>query len=164
MSTLALLAAEHRAAADKLADLGLDEQTISDTLESLSGDLEHKAQAVAFMARAFDADAAAVAQWAKDAAERAKALSARADRLRDYLAHSLSLAGVEKVEGPGVRIGWRATSAVHIDDAAQIPADLLRTKPAPAPEPDKTAIRDAIKSGRDVPGARIVTSRALQIK
>jgi hypothetical protein len=164
MSTLALLAAEHRAAADKLADLGLDEQTIADTLEGMAGDLEHKAQAVAYMVRAFEADAAAVAQWAKYAAERAKAISARADRLRDYLAHSLSLAGVENVEGPGVRIGWRATSAVQIEDAAQIPADFMRTPPAPPPEPNKTAIRDSFKLGFPVPGARIVTSRALQIK
>jgi hypothetical protein len=164
MTTLALLAAEHRAAAQTLAELGLDDQTMADTLEGMSGDLEHKALSVAHVARSLDADASAVEQWAKDAAERAKAIRAQADRLRDYLERSLDLAGIEKVEGPGVRISWRKTTAVQIEDAAQIPADLMRVKPAPAPEPDKTAIRDAIKAGREVPGARIVTSRALQIR
>lgn len=164
MTTLALLAAEHRAAADKLADMGLDDQTIADTLESMAGDLEHKAQSVAYMVRAFEADAAAVAQWAKDAADRAKAINARADRLREYLAHSLDVAGVEKVEGPGIRIGWRKTASVQIEDASQIPADLMRVKPAPAPEPDKTAISNAIKAGRDVPGARLVAGRSLQVR
>ncbi len=164
MTTLALIAAQYRADAAKLADLDLDEQTIADTLESMAGDLEVKAQSVAHMVRAFEADAAAVAQWAKDAAARAKAIEARAERLRDYLAHCLEAAGIEKVEGPGVRISWRKTASVQIEDASQIPADLMRVKPAPAPEPDKTAISNAIKAGRDVPGARLVQGRSLQVK
>lgn len=164
MTTLALLASEYRDAAQRLADLDLDEQTVSDTLESLSGDLELKAQQVAYMVRSFEADATAVAQWAKDAAARAKAIQARADRLGAYLAHSLEAAGIEKIEGPGVRIGWRKSSAVVIDDEAQIPADLMRAKPAPPPEPDKPAIGAAIKAGRAVPGAHVEARRSLQIK
>jgi hypothetical protein len=34
----------------------------------------------------------------------------------------------------------------------------------PAPRPDKAAIKDAIKAGRDVPGARLVQSDRLEIK
>ena len=40
MTSLYDIAAEYRQTADKLADLDLDEQTISDTLEGMSGALE----------------------------------------------------------------------------------------------------------------------------
>lgn len=164
MTALYVLAQEYRAAAATLANLDIDEQTIADTLESLSGDLEVKAQNVAMMARLFDADAAAIKQWAKDAAERAKAIEARAEGLRTYLAASLQSCGIEKVEGPGVSISFRKSSAVVIDGEDLIPAEYMRQKPAPAPEPDKKAIADAIKAGKNVPGAHIEERKNLQIK
>lgn len=164
MTALYVLAQDYRAAAATLADLDLDEQTIADTLESLSGDLEVKAQNVAMMARLFDSDAAAVKQWAKDATERAKAIESRAERLRTYLAANLEACGIEKVEGPGVSISFRKSSAVVIDGEDLIPAEYMRQKPAPAPEPDKKAIADAIKAGIDVPGAHIEPRRNLLIK
>lgn len=164
MTTLALIAAKYRADADKLADLDLPPEVVADTLEAMSGDLEVKAQAVAYMVRAFEADAAAVAQWAKDAAARAKAIEARAEHLREYLARCLDAAGIEKVDGPGIRIGWRKSSAVVIDDEAQIPLSLMVCPPAPAPRPDKASIASEIKSGRDVPGAHLEQRRTLQIK
>lgn len=164
MTTLAMIAAQYRADADKLADLDLDEQTVADTLEAMAGDLEIKAQSVAHMVRAFEADAAAVAQWAKDASARAKAIEARAERLRDYLAHCLDQAGIEKIDGPGIRISWRKSSAVVIDDETQIPLSLMVCPPAPEPRPDKVSIASEIKAGRDVPGAHVEQRRSLQIK
>lgn len=163
-ATLFALTTEYREAAARLMDLDLDPQTITDTLESLSGDLETKATNTALFARSLDADAAAVKQWAKDATERAKAIEARADRLRAYLAANLEAVGIEKVEGPGVSISFRKSSAVVIDGEDLIPTEFMRQKPAPAPEPDKTAIAAAIKAGQEVPGAHIEHRRSLQIK
>ena len=71
MTSLFAIATEYRSAALKLADLDMDAQTIADTLEGMSGELEVKAQNVAHMVRSIEADAAAVAQWGKDAAARA---------------------------------------------------------------------------------------------
>ncbi|HEY8880392.1 MAG TPA: siphovirus Gp157 family protein [Roseateles sp.] len=164
MTALYVIANEYRDAASKLAELDLDEQTIADTLESLSGDLEVKAQNVALMVRCFEADAANCKQWAKDANDRAKAIEARAERMRQYLADNLEACGIEKVEGPGVAISFRKSSAVVIDGEDLIPAEFMRTKPAPAPEPDKKAIADAIKAGQAVPGAHVEQRKSLQIR
>ena len=62
MTQLFVLAGEYRSAAQKLADLDLDEQTVADTLESLSGDLEVKATNVAMFARDLEARAEAIKQ------------------------------------------------------------------------------------------------------
>ena len=164
MSTaLYSLASEYRAAAERLADLDLDAQTIADTLESLSGELEVKAQNVALFVRKLESDAAAMKEWAKGAVERAKATETRADALRAYLARCMDDTGIEKIEGPGVRLSFRKSSAVVIDGEDLIPAEFMRVKPPPPPEPDKKAIADAIKAGREIPGAHIEARRSLQI-
>ena len=62
MTALYLIAAEYRAAATALADLDMDAQTVADTLDGMAGDLEVKAQAVAYAVRSMEADAAAVKQ------------------------------------------------------------------------------------------------------
>ena len=164
MTSLILIAQEYRAAAQTLSDLDLDVQTIADTLEGIGGDLETKAQNVALMARSLDADAAAIKQWSKDASERAKATEARAERLREYLAACMTLAGAERIEAPGVVLSWRKSSAVVIDTPDLIPAEFWRQKPAPEAEPDKLKIAEAIKFGADVPGAHVEQRRSLQIK
>ena len=164
MSTLFALSAEYRTAAMTLADLDLDAQTIADTLEGISGELEHKAQNVALMARSLDADAAAIKQWAKDASERAKALEARAEHLRQYLAGCMTACGIERISGPGIALSFRASSAVIIDEPALIPGHYMRQPEPPPPQPDKPAIAAAIKGGAEVPGAHIEQRRSLQIR
>ena len=164
MTALYALAAEYRATALQLADLDLDAQTVADTLEGISDGLMSKAENVGMMVRSIEADASAIKQWAKDAADRAKAMESRADQLRAYMTRCLEDAGIEKVEAPGIRISWRKSTAVAIDDAALIPAEYMQQKPPPEPEPDKTKIGDALKAGKDVPGAKLDHRRSLQIK
>jgi hypothetical protein len=137
---------------------------VADTLESMAGELETKAQSVGHMVRILEADAAAVKQWAKDAAERAKAIEARADSLREYLTRTLLACGISKVNGPGIALSFRKSTAVVIDDEAQLPAEFMRQPEPPPPAPNKAAICEALKAGRDVPGARLEPHQNLQIK
>jgi hypothetical protein len=164
MSTLYAIATEYREAALKLADLDMPPEVVADTLESIGGEIETKAQAVAYMVRSIEADAAAIKQWAQDAAERAKATQARADALRDYLKRNLEACGISKVEGPGVSIGFRKSSAVQIDEPGLVPVEFMRYQEPPPPSPDKQAIAAALKSGMAVPGAHIETRHNLTIK
>ena len=164
MSALYLLAAEYQQAARQLADLDLDAQTIADTLESIGGELEHKAQNVALMVRSFESDAAAITQWAKDATARASAVQARADSLREYLSRSMQACGIEKITGPGVALSFRTSHAVVIDEPDLIPAEFMRQPAPPPPFSHKAEISAALKAGFAVPGAHLETRKNLQIK
>lgn len=164
MTALSLLAGEYRAAARQLADLDLDPQTVADTLDSLSGELETKAQAVGAMVRMIEADAAAMKQWAADANDRAKAAQARADALREYLAANMQACGIQKIDGPGIALSWRKASAVVIDEPGLIPGAYMRQPEPPPPVADKNAIAEALKAGTAVPGAHIETRQHLQIR
>lgn len=164
MTALYVIANDYREAAAKLADLDLPPEVVADTLEGLAGEIELKAQNVALMVRAFEADAAAVSQWAKDANQRAKAIEQRAESLREYLSRTLQACGIQKVEGPGVALSFRKSTAVVIDEPGLIPAEFMRQPEPPPPAPSKTLIGDALKAGKEVPGARLETRANLQIK
>jgi len=165
MTALYEIAAEYRDAATKLADLDLDAQTIADTLEGLSGDLETKAQNVAFFVRNLEATAAAIKQAEADMAARRKAMENRADGLKRYIFESMTVAGIEKIECPHFRLAIKNNpAAVDVFEPGLVPASFMRTPEPPPPAPDKTAIKEALKAGQDVPGARLTSGQRLEIK
>jgi hypothetical protein len=158
------LAAEYRCIAEKLADMDLDAQTVADTLESLSGDLEIKAQNVAMFALSLDATADAIKAHREHQKQREDAIRKRAEALRDYLARCMTGCGIEKIEGPGIVLSFRKSSAVVIDEPGLVPAEFMRRPEPPPPAPDKTAIAAAIKAGREVPGAYVEQRKSLQVR
>jgi hypothetical protein len=165
MTALYILAAEYRDAAEKLADLDVDEQTMLDTLESISGDLEVKATNVAMFARNLEATAASIKEAEAGMAARRKAIEKRADGLRKYLLACMQSTGIKKIDSPHFCLSVRDNPpSVDVFDQEQIPAEFMRQPEPPPPAPDKTAIKDAIKSGREVPGARLTQGKRLDIK
>lgn len=164
MTALYVIAAEYVEAAKKLADLDLDEQTIADTLEGMSGALEVKAQNVACFIRNLEVTADAIKAFEAAQKERRQAIERRAERMRSYLQTCMEATGIQRIEGPGVVLSFRKSTAVAIHEPEMIPAKFMRTPEPPPPAPDKTAIAAAIKAGKDVPGARIEVRHHLQIK
>jgi hypothetical protein len=153
MTALYVLVGEYRAAADRLAEMDLDAQTVADTLESISGDLEQKAVAVAMVARNFDASAAAIKDAEAQMAARRKAIENRAAGLRSYLLNCMQATGIKRIECPHFALTLRDNpAAVDVFDAAQVPAEFMR-------QPE-----DAIKAGREVPGARLTQGQRIDIK
>jgi hypothetical protein len=162
--TLYALAHEYRAAADVLADLDMDAQTVADTLESLPGDVKAKAANVARMYMSLDVLAAAQEAAGKAMIARAKATGARSAHLLEYLTANMELTGIDKIEDNEVRISWCKSSAVVIDGVDLIPAEFMRHAELPPPQPDKKAIADAIKAGREIQGAHVEHRRTLQVR
>lgn len=156
MTALYVLADEYRAAAEAMADMDMDEQTIADTLEGMAGDLDAKAVNVAMFARNLEATAVAIKEAEGQMAARRRALERRAESLRAYLLMCMQRAGVQRIEAPHFRLALRANPpAVEVFDPAMVPAQYMRMPPPPAPAPDKTAIRAALADGHDVPGCRM---------
>lgn len=163
-TALFVLVDEYRALAERLADMDLDPQTVADTLEGASGAIELKSQSIAYVALNFEAAAKAIKEHAAAQLDRAKAIQNRADSLRAYLQRGMEGAGLQKIEGPGVVIGFRKSAAVVIYGADLIPDEYMRQPETPPPAPDKKAIGEAIKAGREVPGAIIELRQNLYIK
>lgn len=158
------IAAEYRQACEVLADLDLDPQTVADTLEGMSGELEVKAANVVGFTRNLEALAAAIKAEEERLSTRRKAVEKRAANLTAYVLSCMQMAEVQKIEGPRFRIAVRDNPpSVEVFDAAQIPAEFMRQPEPPPATPDKTAIKAAIKAGKEVPGARMVQGKRLAV-
>ncbi len=163
--TLYRLADEYLLTANKLADLDVPDEVIADTLEGMAGALEIKATNVAMFVRNLEASADAIKQAEADMAARRKAIVNRAKRIRSYLQHQMERTGISKVECPYFKIAVRDNPpAVVIDSENSLPERFMRVPDPPLPAPDKKAIMAAIKSGEDVPGCHLESSKRLEIK
>jgi len=166
--TLFQIAAEYRNITDVLMDAGVDEQTLNDTLEAEVWPLELKAQNYGFVIRNLQATAASIKEAEEQMKARRQSIEKRAAALADRLKVGLEIAGVSKLDCPHFALTIKKNPpSVEIWDEKQIPAEFMRTPeppPPPSPSPDKAAIKDAIKAGREIPGAKMTQATRLEIK
>lgn len=108
------------------------------------------------------ADVMAIRDEEKALAERRKRLVKKADWLKGYL--EAALAG-DKLCTPRVVVSYRKSKAVEVGDDffpwAAAHTGYLRYSD---PEPDKEAIKDALKRGEEIPGAKMVERVSMTIK
>jgi len=159
------LSAQYQHDAAKLADLDLDDQTLADTLESMSGDLEVKATNTIMVARNLGATSQAIKDAAAAMLERARAIDNRVDTLKKRVFTTMLATNIERIESPYFALSIANNPpSVDIYDERSIPADFMVTpEPLPA-KPDKKAIGTALKVGHEIPGARLTQGQRLVIK
>lgn len=151
---------------ERLADSEADipEQVLADTLEALGGELQIKAQNVARFVLNQDAMAEAIENAAEQMQARAKRLRSRTAYLRQYLLQNLQAAGINKVESPEIVLSIKNNpESVVVFDEASVPVEFMTQKPAPPPTPNKTLIKEILKSGDSVPGCRLERGQRLSI-
>lgn len=148
-----------------LEDLDLDEQTVADTLEGLSGELEVKATNVAMFCRNLEASAEAIKNAETAMANRRKSIERRADRMRQYLKENMERVGILKIEGPHFALVIKKNPpVVHVEARELIPQEFFEPSPPPPPSLDKKRVAKALKDGLDVPGCRLEQGTRLDIK
>lgn len=67
-----------------------------------------------------------------------------------------------KLELPHSKISYRKSDSVEVTDFENLPEEYIKTKIEK--NPDKVAIKNAIKGGKEIKGAKIVTNYNIQIK
>lgn len=81
-------------------------------------------------------------------------------KLKDAVSDAMNLYGIEKVESPALKLSFRKSESIEIsenlDKRFMIEKVIL--------QPDKVAIKEAIKKGEQVEGAVLVINQNLQIK
>ena len=163
--TLYTIADQYLQDIQKLQNMDLDEQTFADTLESLSGDLEVKATNVAMFVRNLEASAESIKAAEKQMAERRKAIEAKAERIRNYLKDNMARTGITKIDCPYFALSLRnSPPAVEVINADEIPAQYFDIPEPPAPVLNKNRLKDDLKNGVIVEGARLTQGSYLQIK
>jgi hypothetical protein len=84
------------------------------------------------------------------------------NRLKEALRYAMLVSGIEKIESDLFKISLRRSEAVEVDVLESLPNEFVNVKNVITA--DKIAIKEAIKRGEYVIGARIVENFSLQIK
>lgn len=165
MSSLYELVGKRLELQKKLEELNFDDETIIDTLEGDSTNLQAKIEDYGFVIRNLEAFSDAIKAEEIRLSERRKAHEKRVENIKSWLLHNMQACGITKIECPVFSISVRTNpQKVIVDDETAIPDRFLVVPDLPPPSPDKKAIAAAIKSGEDVPGCHLEQSNRLEIK
>jgi hypothetical protein len=161
MSTLYELTEGYAMLLDMMDDVEADEQTILDTLESIEGEIEDKADGYAKVI----ADTTALVDSLKKEIDRLTARKRTAenniDRLKKVLQQAMELTGKRKFKTDLFNFTIaKSAASLMIEDGAELPEAYIRIKK----EPDKTAIKEALKNGELIEGCSLVQKESLRIK
>jgi DNA repair exonuclease SbcCD ATPase subunit len=135
-----------------------------EALDALLMEREQKLEGVALAIKNITAEAVAIKTEEDALKERRQRLEKKKDGLLKYLQTALE---GEKFETARVAVSYRKSQKTEITDAdtfmewASQHDEYLTFK---APEPNKTAIKAAIKDGAEIPGAALVDSVSMTIK
>ena len=138
-------------------------EAVNDTIEALEGDFDQKAVNIAAFARQMELEAEAI-KAAEDAMDkRRRALENRAKWLREYVKYGMESIGRKKITSPWFVLAvQRNPAAIEVFDENALPAEFKRQ--IIEYRIDKTAIKEAIGQGLDVPGARLANGTRLVIR
>lgn len=140
-------------------DMETGEIIDTDALDALMMERDEKIESIALWIKNLQSDAVAF-KAEKDAfADREKKATAKAEKLKQYLAYSLN---GQKFQTSKCAVSFRRTEKVIVDNKDIIPAEYL--KKTVTYDPDKIAIKDAIKAGKQIDGCTLVQNLSATIK
>lgn len=129
-------------------------------LESLEMARNEKISNIACWIKELKAEAEAIKAEKQNLEKRQKAAENKAEQLKNYL--KMALNG-EKYKDARVSISYRKSESVEIAEDINIdslPDEFVKIVKSPV----LTAIKDAIKSGQDIEGCKIIEKESIQIR
>lgn len=149
--------------AAKLYDLlsmgEIDEQTFTDTLESIGAG--EKINSYCEIINQFKADVKSLKEEILRLTERKDNCENAIERMKSALDEFMKASGKTKEKTDKFTIYYRNTQSVNILDEDELPDEYLIPQP---PKIDKKAISAAIKDGEKVAGAELVTKSSINIR
>jgi hypothetical protein len=84
------------------------------------------------------------------------------NRLKEALREAMLVSGIDKIESSLFKLYLRRSEAVEVDVVDALPSEFINIKNVVTA--DKLAIKEAIKRGENITGARIIENFNIQIK
>ena len=146
-----------------LTDNEDDRMAFQDTLEGIAGEIHQKIIGCAGVVRTLEAHAEMVKAEADRLSKKSKALEANAESLRKYMQGAMDVSGLAKVDGDLFTVSIQQNNPKVLIDAEElIPQVYKRVETVTSIS--KKEILDALKAGREIPGARMERGKSLRIK
>lgn len=127
-------------------------------LEALNIERDKKVEVIALAVKNYAAEAKAIKEEEEKLAKRRRSCENAVQRCKDYLSHALD---GEKLKTARVSVFYKSSESVTIDDLGSLSEEYIRIS---EPQADKTAIKKAIKAGKEVAGAHLETSKSVIVR
>ena len=147
--------------------IGVDEETgeiCPEILQALSftqNELQEKVVDYGFVIKSFEDEIDIYSKEIDRLQKRKKQLENTQKQLKQVITNAMIEFDVAEIKGKTIRVKLRESEAVQVDNPELLTNEFKRTKITI--EPDKMAIKSAIKSGQVVEGACLVKNKNLQI-
>ena len=120
---------------------------------------DEKVENIACFIKNLTSDIAAFKAEEDQLAKRRKSTERKVEYLKRLLLDNMD---GQKFSTTRCAVSFKRSIAVQVDDVEHIPAELLRVKTTI--EPNKTAIKDALKAGQEISGCKLIENTNIQIK
>ena len=125
-------------------------------------ELETKAVDYGYVIKAFDDEIDIIEREIERLEERKAYVKKNKERMKTIVGSAMEEFGINKIKSETLQLSFRKSESVDIFDESLIDDKFKKVKTEISL--DKTAIKNAIKNGEDVQGAKIVEKNNLQIK
>ena len=162
MPTMYELTGEYAAVLAMATDPEIDPQAITDTLESIGGEIEEKAENTAIILSELDTEAAKIKAEESRLAERRKAIENHAARLKDGLYNAMKATGKEKFKTTLYSFNIQKNPVkLVIDDESKVPKKYYVPQLAKL---DAAKLKEDLKAGAVRKYAHLEQGESLRIK
>ena len=147
-----------------------EDESYKDTVEALQMEFEEKVDSIACYIKEIQAEAEAIKAEEKKLAERRKTKENRASSLKQYLYNEMKTTGMKKIETPRSVLSIRKSQVSLVIDNEDLFVDaclvggLTSFIKENKPTLNKIAIKEAIKNGMELEGARLEAGESLILK
>ena len=149
-----------KAIADFELEVNEDGEVLNiDELDELQLAREQKIEGISLWVKNLEAEKDAVKHEKDNFADREKRLGKKIDSLKKYLTYALD---GQKFSTPKVAVSFRKSESVLVKDKYLIPDNYMNL--SVVREPNKTAIKNALKRGEEIMGVELLEKRNISIK
>ena len=139
-----------------------DAEIKQDLQELISIELKNKSNNITYVIKNLEGNNAAIDAEIERLQALKKRNSSNIEKIKSNILWFMQQNNVDSIKSDLATYSIRKSESTDIENIEQIPQEFLTVKQTFVP--DKTAIKKAIKEGREVPGAKVVVNYNLQIK
>lgn len=165
--TLYELTSEYLQVLEMADDPYIDEEVFADTLESIGGLIEVKAEGYARVIAELErlkaikqADADAFKEQYDRKAEHVKMIDNRINRMKNSLTKAMVTTGKTKFDTENFKFYIKSSTSTIIDDESAVPDEFCKFER----KVSKTDVKNAINAGKEVAGAHLETKEGVVIR
>lgn len=146
----------------EVQNMDLDPDVMKDTLDSIGGTFENKAENMAKLIRNLESDRLAYKEEEDRLKTKRQAVENKLEWLKTYLKDCMKLIGKTKFKSGMFNFSIQKNPvSVNITDKKILPEDYLIPQP---PKVNNTTLKKALKDGIEVPGAELKQTEGLRIR